>query len=334
MLDIKLLRTIKALHEEGSLTAAAERLHLTQSALSHQIRDLETWFGVSLFVRKSRPLRLTPAGQRLLELSVQVLPLFAATEQALWQLGRGQRGRLHMAIECHSCYLWLIPSINQYRGHWPDVELDFIGHWHLDALPALARGELDLVITSDPLALDEVVYVPLFSYEARLALSPAHALADQPCILPEHLRTQTLITYPVSPQRLDVFTRFLNPAGVVPAQVRTAEMTLMMAQLVASHRGVAVLPNWALSEYEASGLLTSRPLGTGGVWGQLYAAVRKRERDAPFMRAFLETLEDVSFRTLRGIRSASSREDIPGDRVRPASSPGDDEGGRSGQGGT
>ncbi|MDX5299351.1 MAG: LysR substrate-binding domain-containing protein, partial [Gammaproteobacteria bacterium] len=159
-------------------------------------------------------------------------------------------------------------------------------------------------------------------------------LADQPCILPEHLRTQTLITYPVSPQRLDVFTRFLNPAGVVPAQVRTAEMTLMMAQLVASHRGVAVLPNWAVSEYEASGLLTSRPLGTGGVWGQLYAAVRKRERDAPFMRAFLETLEDVSFRTLRGIRSASSREDIPGDLLRPSSSPGDDEGGRNGQGGT
>lgn len=303
MLELKHLKTVHALREAGSLTGAAERLHVTQSALSHQVRDLEHWFGVRLFVRKSRPLRLTAAGERLLETASRVLPSLASAEKALMEMGRGQRGRLHMAIECHSCYLWLIPSVNAYRPRWPEVELDFVGQWHLDALPALARGELDLVVTADPQPLDGLVYEPLFRFEILLALAPAHPLAQHNRIEAEALATETLITYPVPESRLDLFRNFLWPAGVVPAAVRTADMTLMIVQLVASQRGVSALPSWALREYMDSGLLAARPLGGTGVWSDLYAAVRAEDREAPFMASFLETLRDTSFHTLSGIRA-------------------------------
>ena len=307
MIELKHLKTVQALVDTGSLTLAAERLHLTQSALSHQLKDLETFFGVSVFQRKSRPLRLTPAGDVLLALAQRVLPGMQETEQQLHRLGRGQRGRLHMAIECHSCYLWLIPAVNSYRPQWPEVTLDFVGHWHLDALPALAAGELDLVITSDPTEDRGLWFYPLFRFEMLLAVAPGHPLAGASGITPEQLAGETLITYPVEPRRLDVFRHFLDPAGLAPAQVRTVDMTLMMAQLVASHRGVAALPSWALREYSESGLLVARPFAGGGLWSNLYAAVRRNERDAPFMKAFLSTLEEVSFQTLRGIRR------IPGD---------------------
>ncbi|WP_404361806.1 LysR family transcriptional regulator [Marinobacter sp.] len=303
MLDLKHLKTIRALSETGSLTRAAEQLHVTQSALSHQVRDLEDWFGVQLFLRKSRPFRLTPAGERLLATAATVLPELCDAESALFQLGKGRRGRLHMAIECHSCYLWLIPSVNAYRPNWPDVELDFVGHWHLDALPALARSELDLVVTSDPQPISGLTYEPLFSFEILLGLAPDHPLCVHRRVQASQLQDQTLITYPVAPERLEVFRRFLWPAGCEAAAVRTAEMTMMIVQLVASQRGVAALPSWALREYTESGLLAARPLGTAGVWSNLYAAVRTEDYDSPFMQAFLATVRETSFKTLADIKA-------------------------------
>jgi LysR family transcriptional regulator for metE and metH len=305
MLEVKHLKTVQALAETGSLTRAADLLHVTQSALSHQLRDLETFFGVRVFYRKSRPLRLTVAGERLLELATSVLPELREVEDALLKIGRGKQGRLHMAIECHSCYLWLIPSVNAYRPKWPDVELDFIGHLNFEPLPALAQGELDLVVTSDPIELPGIVYEPLFRFEIRLAVAPGHPLGQYSAIEPRQLADQTLLIYPVAEERLDIFRHFMMPAGVRPAAVRTAEMTMMIAQLVASQRGVAALPTWALQEYESAGLLKGLPLGSG-LWSNLYAAVRGEDRDAPFMRAFLETVEALSFQNLSDIRRIRS----------------------------
>lgn len=301
MLELKHLKTVQALAETGSLTRAADILHVTQSALSHQLRDLETFFGVSIYHRKSRPLRLTAAGKELLELGRRVVPQIRDAESALLNMGRGKRGRLRMAIECHSCYLWLIPSVNAYRPLWPDVELDFIGHLNFEPLPALAQGELDLVVTSDPIDLPGIVYQPLFRFEIRLAVAPGHRLAGNGYVLPEELRDEVLLIYPVAEERLDIFRQFLTPAGVRPAGVRSAEMTMMIAQLVASQQGVAALPTWALQEYETAGLLKGLPLGSG-LWSNLYAAVREEDRDAPFMRGFLETVEALSFRNLSNIR--------------------------------
>ena len=228
---------------------AAERVFLTQSALSHQIKELEGRIGAQLFVRKSRPLRFTLAGKRLLDLADRVLQLVGDAERELNQLVHGEAGRLFMAIECHSCFNWLLPTIERFRNQWPAVELDFSGGFMFDPLPALAEGEVDLVITADPVELKDIAYLPLFDYEMQLAVASDHRLAGKAFLEPRDLAGETLITYPVDRDRLDVFTRFLQPASVEPAAIRTAELTLMAVQLVASGRGICALPNWVLSEY-------------------------------------------------------------------------------------
>lgn len=121
MIDLRHLRTLHALRETDSLPEAAERLHLTQSALSHQFRELETRVGMPVFVRKSKPVRFTTAGLKLLQLADQVLPLIRTTERNLSKLAGGTADRLHIAIECHSCYQWLMPSLDEFRCAWPDV---------------------------------------------------------------------------------------------------------------------------------------------------------------------------------------------------------------------
>lgn len=222
MIDLRHLRTLHALRETDSLHEAAERLHLTQSALSHQFRDMEERIGMPLFVRKSRPVRFTSAGLKLLQLADQVLPQIRSTERDLGMLAGGSAGRLHIAIECHSCYQWLMPSVDEFRSAWPEVELDLASGFFFAPLPALERGDLDLVVTSDPVTLPGISYVPLFGYEALLAIDNHHALRDKPYLEPSDIANQTLITYPIERARLDIFTRFLDPADVEPVQVRTS----------------------------------------------------------------------------------------------------------------
>lgn len=303
-IELRHLRTLVALRDSGSLVEAAERVHLTQSALSHQLKELETRIGCALFVRKTRPVRFTSAGNRLLLLADQSLPLVHSAELDLQRLVGGESGRLYMAIECHSCFEWLLPAIDSYRDQWADVELDIASGFHFAPLPALARGDLDLVITADPVDEPGIHYFPLFSYEAKLAVAKDHELVAKEWLEPEDLASATIVSYPVDRDRLDLFTSFLDPAGVEPERVRHAELTTMIVQLVASGRGVACLPNWALHEYLQNDYLSVCSLGEEGVWPTLYGAVRKDQADAPFMLGFVAVAKEVCFKNLKGIVTA------------------------------
>ncbi len=287
-LEIRHLRSLLAIEAESTLARAAERVQLTQSALSHQIKAMERYYGAPLFLRNTKPLRFTSTGRQLLELAVRVLPEIELAEKALRRLVKGETGRLHIAIECHACFEWLMPVLDAFRQRWPEVEVDIRVGVSFDPLPALQKGDIDLVISSDPLELNDVTFEPLFEYEARLVTAISHPLAEKTHIEPADLAGETLITYPVLRQRLDVFTRFLQPAGVEPAAVRQSDLTAVILLLVASQRGVAVLPDWVLQEMTQKTSLTTRPLSAAGMRGVLYAAVRRQERETPYLHDFID----------------------------------------------
>jgi LysR family transcriptional regulator for metE and metH len=306
MIDIRHLRTLAALREAGSLAEAAERLHLTQSALSHQLKGLEDDAGLSLFVRKTNPPRFTRAGERLLELADMILPALRDAERDLGKLKNGRAGRLVMAIECHSCFEWLMPALNRFRNDWPEVELDFVSGFHGDAQEMLGKRELDLVVTSNPSLNRELRFVPLFDYEAVLVVGLTHPLASKAFVTPQDLVPETLITYPVDEERLDIFAQFLLPAGVRPEKTRHSEITLMMVQLVASGRGVCGLPSWAAQEYVNRGWVKILSLGEKGIWQTLYAAIREEDAETAYVQDFLQTARVASEATLQGIRRIKS----------------------------
>ena len=305
MIELRHLRTLVALRDTGSLVEAADRLFLTQSALSHQLKDLEDRLECTLFVRKTKPPRFTSAGRRLLKLADELIPMVRTAERDIARLAGGEAGRLHICIECHSCFQWLIPAIDRYRSNWPEVELDLTGGFNFEPLPALSRGDLDLVITSDPVETAGLRYIPLFRYEALLAVASDHVLASRSHVEAGDLIHETLITYPVDRNRLDVFTKFLDIEDVEPASVRTAELTPMMVQLVASGRGVAALPNWALTEYLERQTIVAVKLGQTGLWGTLFAAIREDQYESPFMEDFIHTSIETCFNNLTGIRTVN-----------------------------
>jgi LysR family transcriptional regulator for metE and metH len=302
MVELKHLRTLTTLRDTGSLTATATTLHLTQSALSHQIKDLEARIGGQLFLRKTRPVKFTSEGEIFLKLADEILPRIAKAENEIASLKEDVNGRLHMAIECHSCFQWLMPALREYQLAWPSVTLDFSSGFGFEPLPALLAGELDLVITSDIQPRSEVHYEPLFDFEMRLVTSISHPLAQKQYIDPEDLADQTMLSYPVQKNRLDVVKHFLQPKGVEPAKWKQADNTLMLIQMVSAGLGVAALPNWAISEFSRQGLIASIPLGTG-LWRRLFAATRHSEKDKRYLQAFFNTARVQSQSHLDGIKT-------------------------------
>ena len=282
-IEFRHLRTIKAIHESGGLARAAEQLNITQSALSHQIKGLEDQAGVELFVRRSKPMTLSAAGMRLLRLADQVLPQVEATIEEFGQLRDGKTGRLHIAIECHACFEWLFPVLELFRRAWPDVDVDIRPGLAFDALPALQREEVDLVVSSDPEEIDGVTFTPLFDYEPVFVASSQHPLAAKSFVEAEDFRGETLITYPVERSRLDVFSQLLIPAKVEPKAIRQVELTAVILLLVASNRGVAVLPDWVVREVRYNSDYVTRPLTKSGLTRRLYAATRDEDRAKPFI---------------------------------------------------
>ncbi len=292
MLDIRHLHMLTALRGQGSLAAAAEELHVTASAVSHQLKEIENYYGVTLVNRRSRPLSFTPAGKEMLKLADNILPQVARTTANIKRLASGQTGQLRLASECHSCFDWLMPILNRYRKEWQDVDLDFATGFEPEPHQLLLDDEIDVLITASPLPLEGINYLPLFEYESRLVMSPTHILAEKAFIEPKDIADQTLIAYPVEAKRLDIIAHFLSPAHISPAKIRTTELTAMLIQLVASERGVSALPDWVVAEYEKKGWVVSRPLGDG-VYCQLYAGIREQSFSISYMQGFLSLLKSM-----------------------------------------
>ncbi|WP_425097861.1 LysR family transcriptional regulator [Tropicibacter sp. S64] len=282
-IEFRHLRTIKAIHECGGLARAADQLNITQSALSHQIKGLEDQAGVELFVRRSKPMKLSAAGMRLLRLAEQVLPQVEALQDEFIGLRDGKSGRLHIAIECHACFEWLFPVLEAFRKSWPDVDVDIRPGLAFDALPALMKEDVDVVISSDPEDLPGVTFSPLFDYNPVFVAAAAHPLAQKPYIEAEDFRGQTLITYPVDRARLDIFNQLLTPAKVEPGAIRQVELTAVILLLVASNRGVSVLPDWVVREVKYNSDYVTRPLTAQGITRRLYAATRTEDLEKGYM---------------------------------------------------
>ncbi|MCX7300943.1 MAG: LysR family transcriptional regulator [Rhodobacterales bacterium] len=282
-IEFRHLKTIKAIHDSGGLARAADMLNMTQSALSHQIKGIEDQAGVELFVRRSKPLKLSAAGLKLLAAAEDILPRVSALEAEFAGLVKGSSGRLHIAIECHACFEWLLPVLEAFRKAWPDVDVDIRPGLAFEALPALRKEEVDLVVSSDPEDLPGTAFTPLFDYEPVFVAASNNPLALKPYVEAEDFRGQTLITYPVERARLDVFSQLLTPAKVEPVAVRQVELTAVILMLVASNRGVAVLPDWVVRQVRTNSDFVTRRLTKDGLTRRLYAATRTEDTQRPFV---------------------------------------------------
>ena len=288
MLERIHLAVVQQVDKQGSLTAAAAVLHVTQSALSHTMRKLEQQLGTEIWRREGRSLQLTQAGQYLLAVANRVLPQLDLAEERLGQFAQGERGSLRIGMECHPCYQWLLKIVSPYLSAWPDVDVDVKQKFQFGGIGALFGYEIDLLVTPDPLYKPGLKFEPVFDYEQVLVVNKGHALASVDYAKPKDLDREILISYPVDIDRLDIYNQFLLPAGIAPRRHKTIETTDIMMQMVASGRGVAALPRWLVEEYAEKLDVVPVKLGKHGIAKQIFLGMRETETVIDYLQAFME----------------------------------------------
>lgn len=302
LLELRHLKTLIAVKESGTISRAAQLLNVTQSALSHQVKALEDQYQASLFERKTNPVAFTAAGQRLLDLAQQVLPLVETAERDLARLAGSGTGKLRISVECHTCFDWLMPSMDALRERWPEVEQDIVSGFQADPIGLLHQDRADVAIVSDlDDAEPDMVFHPLFEFEMVALLPLNHPYLAKPYLEAQDFAGQALITYPVPDEMLDLVRQVLKPAGIEPPR-RTTELTVGMLQLVASGRGFAALPLWAVNGYLERGYVARQRIGPDGLTGRLYAVIPKHLAHNAYLVDFVQVMRETSLLSLPGIR--------------------------------
>lgn len=300
IIELRHLKTLLALEETGSVSLAAKRVFLTQSALSHQIRMLENHYGAPLFERKSTPLRFTPVGERLLRLAHDLLPQVTDAERDLARIIEGEAGELRIAVECHTCFDWLMPAMGEFRPIWPQIELDIVSGFQADPIGLLLQHRADLAIVSEAEKQNGISFQPLFAYEMVGICAPDHPLAAKNVWTAEDFIGETLITYPVPDEMLDLPKKILIPKNINPPR-RHSELTIAIIQLVASRRGIAALPYWTVMPYLEKGYIVHRQITDDGLQSKLYAAIRTEDTDKSYLNNFCQIIRERGFADLPGL---------------------------------
>lgn len=293
MIDRSHLRILREIDAQGSLTAAATALHLTQSALSHKIIRLEQQIGTPVWRKEGRNLKLTQAGNYLLREAKRLLPQLERIDEVLEQYVKGEKGALSIGMECHPCYQWLLLVINPFLQQWPEVNVDVTQKFQFGGLAALFNYEIDLLVTPYPVLKEGIVFEPVFPYEQVLVVGKNHPFAGLDWVNPEQIIDQTLYTYPVAVERLDIYQQFLLPANCLPKNHKDLEATELMLQMVAANRGVASLPLWLVKEYQKSFAVASVRLGEQGIHKHIHVGIRSSDSEDIHLKAFITSVKSL-----------------------------------------
>ena len=304
-LEVRHLRLVAAIADAGGVTRAAGRLHLTQSAVSHQLRDIESRLGTPLYSRVGRRLVPTAAGERVLAAARRVLTELARVEaEVVGEEDAGPVGVLRIATECYTCYHWLPPVLAHFRARWPRVELRIVGEATRRPIPALTRGDLDVAVVSRSLdggsaaafapAGRGLQHAPLFEDELVAITAPGHPFAQRARARGHAEATdfagEHLVLYNMHDEDSSLLQEILQPAGISPASVTRVELTEAIIELVKAGLGVGVLARWAVAPHVAAGALTATRLGATGFRRQWVAVSRNHGTPAPYVTEFLAML--------------------------------------------
>jgi LysR family transcriptional regulator, regulator for metE and metH len=315
-LEIRHLKLLVAVSEEGSLTGAARRLHLTQSALSHQLRDAERGLGRPLFLRGARKMTLTSAGDRLLKSAKLVLDELATAREEIRESPHAAEGTLRLATECYTCYHWLPPALAEFQKTYPKVDVQVVAEATRDTIPALLDGRIDVAITSDPIKSSRVAVEPLFGDDLLVMIPAGHRLAKspKPWVDAEDIAQETLITYDAPKEDLTVFKDVLVPAGLKPRRWVPIQITEAIVELVRAGQGISVMACWAAEPYAKGGRLVLKQLTKDGISREWVAATRARKNPPPYLAGFIRTLFESRKRPrsiLVGVREPAAAASVP-----------------------
>ena len=290
-LELRDLRLITAIDDCGGVTKASASLNLTQSALSHQLADLERRLGVPLFNRQGKRMVLTPAGERLRDGARPILSSVATVEHETRSVAARHGEVLRLSTECYTCYHWLPSVLTEFKHKYPRVEPRIVAAVTRRVVPALLKGQIDLAIISDPVRDRRIQLTPLFRDELVAIVAPTHPWAGRRIVEGADFADEHVFTYAISPTDSTLFQRVLIPAGVMPREHSYIELTEAMVEMVKAGLGVALLARWAAAPHLKAGTLRAVRVTETGLPREWSAATLRYKTPRPQLEAFIEALK-------------------------------------------
>ena len=290
-MEIRHLKLIKAIVEEGSITKAIDKLHLTQSALSHQLKEAEYQLGTRIFLRVNKKLILTPAGEKLYQTANEILEKIRETEKEIKQMIYGESGEIRISTECYSSYHWLPSVLKQFQLIYPNVELKIVMEATHYPLQKLLANVLDIAIVSDLVKDNHIRYSELFQDEMVMVVSESHPWADKKYVVAEDFATEHLLIHSLPLETVSVHQFLLAPANVNPKKITPLPLTEASIEMVKADMGVMSMAKWALQPYLKNNPLKAVKIGKNGLKRKHYIAVMNNRSYPEYFNHFIEFLQ-------------------------------------------
>lgn len=293
-LGLRHLRLIKTVATEGSLVRAAPVLHLTQSALSHQLLRVEEEVGTRLFLRTRRNMQLTPIGRRLLATAENVLHELDAAARDLAAMNGVPTATLRVSTECTTCYHWLPSVVAALSRKFPSVEVEINIEATRRPLQALLSGELDAAIVYSERSDRRLVFRNIFRDELVIIASPKHPMSRKRYVEAADFAGETLLYYGGIDDESSVARDIVMPAGVRLGKLKKVPLTDAMIEMVKAGQGVSMIANWSAMPYVKSGELAAVRLTRKGVFRDWKLALRASQADCDYLLTFGNLLANES----------------------------------------
>jgi LysR family transcriptional regulator for metE and metH len=289
-LEIRHLQLVEAITAEGSVTRAAARLNVTQSALSHQLREIEDRLRTPLFLRVNRRLSLAPAGERLLQSARRVLDDLRAAEEDIGRLAAHQDGVIRVSTECYTCYQWLPPLLKPFHKRFPRVEVEIVADVTRRAVEALHARNIDLALTHHVRRDAKLRIVPVFEDELVVIVPRDHALAKKKFVVPRDLESEHLLMH--SPAEESFFAKSLAREGVRPRKHSVVVLTEAIVELVRAGIGVSAVPRWTVARELRNGEIVALRFTKKGLLRKWGAATLKTEQRSEPLELLIELIRE------------------------------------------
>lgn len=290
-MEIRHLKLVKAIVEEGSIAKAVDKLHLTQSALSHQLKECEFQLGTKVFLRNNKKLVLTKAGEKLYQASNEILDILSNTQQEIKALISGATGEIRISTECYSSYHWLPSVLKQFQLLYPNIELKIVMEATHYPLQKLQANVLDIAIVSDPVKDENISYSLLFQDEMLMVVSENHSWANKKFVVAEDFLNEHLLIHSLPLETVTVHQLLLGPANVSPKKITPLPLTEASIEMVKADMGVMAMAKWAVQPYLKNHAIKTVKIGKNGLKREHYIATMNNSTHPEYFQHFITFLQ-------------------------------------------
>lgn len=295
-MEIRHLKLVKAIVEDGSIANAIDKLHLTSSALSHQLKEAEFQLGTKIFHRVNKKLVLTEARKKVYDSANVILSEITRVNKEIKELVIGEKGLVRLSTECYTSYYWLPSLLKKFHNEFPNIDIKIIFEATHRPIEKLLQGQLDVAITNDPVKNEHIEYIELFRDEMVAVVSETHHWADKKYVTAEDFEDENLIIHSLPIESVTVFQKILTPAGVSPKNLTILPLTEAAIEMIKANMGVMVMAKWALKPYLQSNSIKTVKVTRGGLMRQQYVARLKKTNNQSYFDYFIRFLkEEIEF---------------------------------------